>query len=131
MPRPTDFSSIPPSENQPTRSACMRCEGTGQEIELRVVWKTRGPEGIPLKCSHRVLSSEQAAQEMAELRAAGMLDVEVLTGVKPCGCRAGKAEESKLVAKAGKLDEPVVEAAREMIVEPVSDWKTRAAGERE
>lgn len=90
---PRDPSLIgPPVEDQPTRSVCAKCGGTGTLSELRVIWKKPrlDPDGEPeppLKCSRRVEDSEQAAREMVELKKAGMLDVDCLAAAGPCACR--------------------------------------------
>ena len=98
-----------------TCSRCSKCQGSGVEIELRVLWKI--PRlGLPSeKHWRRVASEEQAAEQMEALRDQGAMEVECLSGAMPCSCR-----------KALEAPKPVGRPKGKSLA---VDWKTLAVGD--
>ena len=80
-----------------------------------MIWKKPQKDLPPLKCSKRVVDSEEAAVLIVELRNLGMLEVGFTDSASPCGCRSGQK------FKPAKTAEPV---------KVLEDGKMRAAGDR-
>ena len=114
-----------PRPDQPMRSRCTRCDGTGMRVELRVVWKEARTGRPPVRCSRRVADSEQAAETMVELRAGGALDVECVTAAEPCTCRAAPPKVDPSSVRTEEPSRDKKSRSREL------DQKSRAAGESE
>lgn len=110
-----------PPEGYGVRSRCTYCDGLGMRSELQLVWKQPRQGMPPLSCHRRVdaESEEEVAQRMAQLEAAGAVEIALVASAKPCLCRK-PAEE---------LPRPVGRPRTRQNLGAVLDWKTRAAGD--
>jgi hypothetical protein len=121
----------PPPPDHGTRSVCTRCNGVGMVTELRVVWKQprqneTGEALPPLRCSRRVADSDEAAAEIVSLRAAGMIEIDLLSASGPCICRS-PAPKTETAPPGAAPDPPSTDP-------PIGrgqswDWKRRQAGD--
>lgn len=109
MPRnPRDLSDVPPSEGQATRSTCLRCQGTGYQVDLKVVWKKPREGQPPQACSRRVATREDAAELIVTLRAQGMHDLDCLSVADLCTCRSGKKRAPRAAADPVRIAPPAL-----------------------
>ena len=107
----------PPEPGYGSRTVCTKCDNTGAISELRVIWKQPRTGLPPLRGSRRVENEDEGRVVMDEARAAGYIEVEMVSAARPCECRKKPEDPPRPPGRP--------KGARQL------DWKSRASGEHE
>jgi len=87
-----------PPPDYGVRTVCTMCNNSGIVSELRVFWRQPRPElGLPpLACSKRVADRDEADQLVAELREQKMIDIDLISAARKCGCTESRTAKAAL-----------------------------------